>query len=108
MAELVGMAASIAVNKIVGMAFASSIASDQKKLENLLSKLDEKKQQELLELIQRTNVEIERQTLVFDFINKTKREELNKQRKKNHKYIYIGLGLGILAYILMILKLKKR
>jgi Flp pilus assembly protein TadB len=108
MAELAGQATSLAVSTIVNVAFASSIKSDQKKLEKLLSELDQKKQQELLELVQRTSTELERQSAVFNFINAAKREELENQRRKKNRFIYIGIGLGVLAYILMILKLKKK
>lgn len=92
----------------VNYAFASSMKKDQKKFEEEISRLDLKKQEELLAKVQQAETEIERQKIVFQYIDKQKIDELKSQGKKQRMFLYIGLGVGILAYALLILKLKKR
>lgn len=102
--ELVAQSAGM----IVDFAFASSIKSDQKRFEKAIAKLDAKKQQELLLKVQQIQNELERQKIVFQYIDKAKIEELKKQENKKKVYIYIGLSIGLIAYTLIIFKLKKR
>jgi hypothetical protein len=92
---------------VVQYAFASSMKKDQKRFEQEISKLDEKKQLELLAKVQQVQTELERQNIVFQYIDKSRIEELKKE-DNNKKYLYIGLGVGVIIYALMILKLKKR
>lgn len=92
---------------IVDFAFASSIKKDQKRFEQEIAKLDAQKQKELLTKVQQVQTELERQNIVFQYIDKGRIEELKKQ-DGNKKYLYIALGVGVLIYALMIIKLKKR
>jgi hypothetical protein len=101
--ELVAQSAGM----IVDFAFASSIKSDQKRFEKAIAKLDAKKQQELLLKVQQVQNELERQKIVFQYIDKAKIEELKKEENKKKVYLYIGLGIGLTAYALIIFKLKK-
>ena len=100
--------ASIAVGLIVNYAFASSIKSDQKRFEKEIAKLTDKKQQELLAKIQQAETEIERQKIVYQYVDKQKIDELKKEGKKQRTILYVGLGVGVLIYALLLLKLKKR
>lgn len=99
---------SIVATTIVQYAFASSMKKDQKRFEQEISKLDEKKQLELLAKVQQVQTELERQNIVFQYIDKGRIEELKKEDNNSKKYLYIGLGVGVIIYALMILKLKKR
>lgn len=101
-------AIAMVASMIVDYAFASSIKKDQKRFEQEISKLDEKKQLELLAKVQQVQTELERQNIVFQYIDKGRIEELKKQDNNSKKYLYIGLGVGVIIYALMILKLKKR
>jgi len=92
---------------ITDYAFASSIKSDQKKFEKEIAKLDARKQQELLNKVQQAENEIERQKIVYQYVDKQKIDELKKQGKKQRTILYAGLGVGVLLYALLILKLKK-
>jgi hypothetical protein len=106
--ELVAQGISLAVSTIVNLAFSSSIKKDQERFAKEINKLDSRKQEELLLKMQQVQSEIERQKIVFQYIDKQKIEELKNQEKRNKKYIYIALGAGILLYGLIILKLKKK
>jgi hypothetical protein len=98
--------ASIAVGLIVNYAFASSIKSDQKRFEKEIAKLTDKKQQELLAKIQQAETEIERQKIVYQYVDKQKIDELKKEGKKQRTILYVGLGVGVLLYAILLLKLK--
>jgi len=93
---------------VVQYAFASSMKKDQKRFEQEIAKLDAKKQLELLQKVQQVQTELERQKIVFQYIDKTTIEELKKQDKQKKMYLYIGLALGVLVYGVMIFKLKKK
>ena len=93
---------------IVDFAFASSIKKDQKRFEQEIAKLDAKKQAELLQKVQQVSSELERQKIVYQYIDKTRIDELKKQDENKKKYIYIALGVGALLYTLIIFKFKKR
>lgn len=93
---------------ITDYAFASSIKADQKKFEKEIKKLDAKKQQELLAKIQEAETEIERQKLVYQYVDKQKIDAIKSEGKKRRTIMYVGLGLGLIAYTLIFLKLKKR
>jgi uncharacterized membrane protein YraQ (UPF0718 family) len=108
MSDIVGNVSSLAVSTIVGLAFASSIKTDQMRFERMLSELDQRKQLELLELVQKTSSELERQAIVSKFINDAKIQELKSGGNKNKTIIYVVLGVAILAYGIMIFKFKKR
>jgi hypothetical protein len=99
---------TLVATTIVQYAFASSMKKDQKRFEQEISKLDEKKQLELLAKVQQVQTELERQNIVFQYIDKVRIEELKKQDNNSKKYLYIGLGVGVIIYALIILKLKKR
>jgi hypothetical protein len=98
--------ASIATGLIVNYAFASSIKSDQKRFEKEIAKLTDKKQQELLAKIQQAETEIERQKIVYQYVDKQKIDELKKEGKKQRTILYVGLGVGVLLYAILLLKLK--
>ncbi len=100
-------AVSIASGLIVNYAFASSIKSDQKRFEKEIAKLDAKKQEELLKKVQQAETEIERQKIVYQYVDKQKIDELKKEGKKQRTILYFGLGAGVLIYALLLLKLKK-
>lgn len=102
-ADAIGMVAGLVIN----YAFASSIKSDQKKFEKEIAKLDARKQQELLAKVQQVESEIERQKIVYQYVEKQKIDELKKEGKKQRTIMYAGLGVGVLLYALLILKLKK-
>jgi threonine aldolase len=106
--EAVSQVVALVASTIVQYAFASSIKKDQKRFEQEIAKLDEKKQLELLAKVQQVQTELERQNIVFQYIDKARIEELKSQGKKQRTYVYIGLGIGVLLYSFMILKLKKR
>jgi threonine aldolase len=106
--EAVSQVVALVASTIVQYAFASSIKKDQKRFEQEIAKLDEKKQLELLQKVQQVQTELERQNIVFQYIDKARIEELKSQGKKQRTYVYIGLGIGVLLYSFMILKLKKR
>ena len=99
-------AVSIATGLIVNYAFASSIKSDQKRFEKEIAKLTDKKQQELLAKIQQAETEIERQKIVYQYVDKQKIDELTKEGKKQRTILYVGLGVGVLLYAILLLKLK--
>jgi hypothetical protein len=99
-------AVSIATGLIVNYAFASSIKSDQKRFEKEIAKLTDKKQQELLAKIQQAETEIERQKIVYQYVDKQKIDELKKEGKKQRTILYVGLGVGVLLYAILLLKLK--
>lgn len=105
--EAVSQVVSFVASTIVQIAFASSIKKDQKRFEQEIAKLDEKKQLELLQKVQQTQNELERQKIVFQYIDKARIEEL-KNKDNNKKYIYIGLAVGIVLYGLILLKFKKK
>jgi formiminotetrahydrofolate cyclodeaminase len=105
--EAVSQVVSFVASTIVQIAFASSIKKDQKRFEQEIAKLDEKKQLELLQKVQQVQTELERQNIVFQYIDKARIEEL-KNKDNNKKYIYIGLAVGIVLYGLMLLKFKKK
>jgi mannitol-specific phosphotransferase system IIBC component len=100
--------ASVASGLIVNFAFASLMKKDQKKFEEEIAKLDSKKQAELLAKVQQAETELERQKIVFQYIDKQKIDKLIAEGKKDRLFLYLGLGVGLLAYVLIILKLKKR
>lgn len=102
-ADAIGMVAGM----ITTYAFASSIKSDQKKFEKEIAKLEKRKQEELLAKIQQVESEIERQKIVYQYVEKQKIDELKKEGKKQRTIMYAGLGVGVLLYALLILKLKK-
>jgi hypothetical protein len=106
--ELASQAISMVASTIVNYAFASSMKKDQKRFEQEIAKLDKRKQAELLLKIQQVESELERQKIVFQYIDKTRIEELKKQDNQKKMYLYIGLGLGILVYGVMIFKLNKK
>lgn len=108
MSDVTNQVVSKVSGMIVDYAFASSIKKDQKRFEQQIAKLDAKKQAELLLKVQQVQDELERQKIVFQYIDKTKIEQLKAQDKKQKTYIYVGLGIGVLLYALMILKFKKR
>ena len=99
---------SIGATAIVQYAFASSIKKDQKRLEKELAKLDAKKQAELLSKVQQAQTEIQRQEIVFQYIDKGRIEELKKQDNAKKTYIYVAIGFGLLLYGLVLLKIKKK
>ena len=107
MAELASQAVSQVSSMIVTSAFASSIKKDQKKFEKEIAKLDSQKQNELLQKMQQVQTELERQNIVFQYIVKSRIDELKEQTKKENKYLYIAIGVGILIYGLMIINLRK-
>ncbi len=100
-------AVSVATGLIVNYAFASSIKSDQKRFEKEIAKLDAKKQEELLAKVQQAETELERQKIVYQYVDKQKIDELKKEGKKQRTILYVGLGAGVLIYALLLLKLKK-
>jgi hypothetical protein len=100
--------ASIVVGQVVALAFASSIKKDQEKFEKEIAKLDAEAQAELLKKIQQVQTEVERQKIVFQYVDKAKIEALQKETKRQRIYPYLGLGVGILLYVLLMLKLKKK
>lgn len=100
--------ASVAVGLIVNYAFASSIKKDQKKFEKEIAKLDAKKQEELLQKVQQVGSELERQKIVYQYVDKARIDELKNETKRERLYLYGALGLGVIVYGLLILKLKKR
>jgi hypothetical protein len=100
-------AVSIATGLIVNYAFASSIKSDQKRFEKEIAKLSAKKQEELLAKVQQAENELERQKIVYQYVDKQKIDELKKEGKKQRTILYVGLGAGVLIYALLLLKLKK-
>ena len=91
---------------ITDYAFASSIKSDQNKFQKEIAKLDARKQQELLNKVQKAETEIERQKIVYQYVDKQKIDELKKEGKKQRTILYAGLGVGVLLYALLILKLN--
>lgn len=102
--EVISAVATVTIQ----LAFASSIKKDQKRFEKELAKLDAKKQAELLQKVQQANTELERQKIVYQYIDKSRFDELKEQGKKERIYLYGGLGLGILLYVLLMIKLKKK
>jgi hypothetical protein len=108
MAELASQAVSLVASTIVDIAFASSIKKDQKKFEKEIAKLDAQKQNELLQKIQQVQTELQRQQIVYQYIDKARIDELKEQTKKENKYLYIAIGVGILIYGLMIINLRKK
>ncbi len=100
-------AISAVAGMIVDYAFASSIKKDQKRLEKELAKLDAKKQAELLLKVQQAQTEIQRQEIVFQYIDKGRIEELKKQDNAKKTYLYVAIGFGLLLYGLVLLKIKK-
>jgi hypothetical protein len=101
-------AIAMVASMIVDYAFASSIKKDQKRFEKEISQLDAKKQAELLQKVQQVSSELERQKIVFQYIDKAKIEKLIAEDKNKNKYLYAGIGIGVLIYVLMLIKLKKR
>jgi hypothetical protein len=101
-------AISMVAGMIVDFAFASSIKKDQKRFQKEIAKLDAKKQNELLQKIQQVQTELQRQEIVYQYIDKARFDELREQGKKERRYLYIGLGVGVLLYGLMIINLKKK
>jgi hypothetical protein len=101
-------AIAMVASMIVDYAFASSIKKDQKRFEQEIARLDEKKQLELLQKVQQVSSELERQKIVFQYIDKAKIEKLIAEDKNKNKYLYAGIGIGVLIYVLMLIKLKKR
>lgn len=99
---------TVVATTIVQYAFASSIKKDQKRFEKEIAKLSAKKQEELLAKVQQAETEIERQKIVYQYVDKQKIDELKKQGKKERTILYVGLGVGVLLYALLLLKLKKR
>ena len=98
-ASLAGMA--------VDLAFASSIKKDQKRFESEIAKLDQAKQAELVAKLTQANTELERQKIVFQYIDKNRIEELKNKDDGKKKYIYIAFGVAIILYGLLILKNRK-
>jgi hypothetical protein len=101
-------AISFVATTVVQIAFASSIKKDQKRFEQEIARLDEKKQLELLQKVQQVSSELERQKIVFQYIDKAKIEKLIAEDDNKKKYLYAGIGIGVLIYVLMLIKLKKR
>jgi uncharacterized transporter YbjL len=98
---------SIVATQIVNFAFASSSKKDQEKFQKQISELDLKSQQDILDRVQRANTELERQKIVFEFIDKSRIYELKKQNNKKRNYLYASLGVGVLLYAILLFKLKK-
>jgi ABC-type anion transport system duplicated permease subunit len=103
-----GQAIAMVASMIVDYAFASSIKKDQKKFEKEIAKLDAQKQNELLQKIQQVQTELQRQQIVYQYVDKARIDELKEQTKKENKYLYIAIGVGILIYGLMIINLRKK
>jgi hypothetical protein len=101
-------AISFVATTVVQIAFASSAKKDQKRFEQEIARLDEKKQLELLQKVQQVSSELERQKIVFQYIDKAKIEKLISEDDNKKKYLYAGIGIGVLIYVLMLIKLKKR
>jgi hypothetical protein len=101
-------AISFVATTVVQIAFASSAKKDQKRFEKEISQLDAKKQAELLQKVQQVSSELERQKIVFQYIDKAKIEKLISEDDNKKKYLYAGIGIGVLIYVLMLIKLKKR
>jgi hypothetical protein len=99
---------TLVATTIVQIAFASSAKKDQKRFEKEISQLDAKKQAELLQKVQQVSSELERQKIVFQYIDKAKIEKLIAEDDNKKKYLYAGIGIGVLIYVLMLIKLKKR
>lgn len=100
--------ASVTAGLIVNYAFASSIKKDQKRFEQEIAKLDAKKQAELLQKVQQVSSELERQKIVYQYVDKARIDELKNETKRERLYLYGALGLGVVIYGVLILKLKKR
>lgn len=101
-------AVSQVAKMIVDYAFASSIKKDQKRFQKEIAKLDAKKQAELLDKVQKAQTELQRQEIVYLYIDKSRFDELKAQGKKERTILYVGLGVGVLIYGFMIINLRKK
>jgi hypothetical protein len=106
--SVLGEVGSVVVGQVVALSFASSIKKDQEKFEKEIAKLNAQEQAELLKKIMQVQTELERQKIVFQYVDKAKIDELKKENKRERIYLYAGLGVGILLYGLLILKFKKK
>jgi hypothetical protein len=106
-ASLGGAVAGALVSTIIGGAFAKSDAKEQRALTERLEKLSLAQQKEIAERFQNIQSEIERQSLVYQYLAVQQHNEA-LLKIQNKRYVSYGiLGIGAFALIFVMLKLVK-
>jgi hypothetical protein len=102
-----GAIAGSLVSGIIGNAFAKSEGKKQRELTERLEKLSLAQQKEIAERLQNIQGEIEKQSLVYQYLAVQQHNE-SLLKIQNKRYISYGiLGVGAFALIFVMFKLVK-
>ena len=105
--QIVGAVAGSLVSGIIGGAFAKSDAKAQRALIERLEKLILEQQKEIAERLQNIQGEIEKQSLVYQYLAVQQHNEA-LLKIQNKRYVSYGiLGIGAFALIFVMFKLVK-
>jgi hypothetical protein len=106
-ASLGGAVAGSLVSTIIGGAFAKSDAKAQRALTERLEKLSLAQQKEIAERLQNIQGEIQKQSLVYQYLAVQQHNEA-LLKIQNKRYVsYAVLGIGAFALIFVMFKLVK-
>jgi hypothetical protein len=108
-AQLGGAVAGVLISSIIGGAFAKEEAGKQRELAERLEKLSLAQQKELEERLQNIQSEIQRQSLVYQYLAVQQHNEalLKIQNKRYTSYAILGVGAFALIFIMFKLIQKK-
>ena len=108
-ASLGGAVAGALVSTIIGGAFAKEEAGKQRALIERLEKLSLAQQKEIAERLQNVQGEIQKQSLVYEYLAVQKHNEalLKIQNKRYASYAILGIGAFALIFVMFKLVKKK-
>jgi len=107
-AQLGGAVAGALISSIIGGAFAKEDASAQRALAERLEKLSLAQQKELEERLQNIQSEIQRQSLVYQYLAVQQHNEALLKIQNRRYTSYAILGVGAFALIFVMFKLIKK
>jgi len=107
--QLGGAVAGVVISSIIGGAFAKEDAGKQRELIERLEKLSLAQQKEIAERLQNIQSEIERQSLVYQYLAVQQHNEalLKIQNKRYTSYAILGVGAFTLIFVMFKLIQKK-
>lgn len=108
-ASLGGAFAGALVSTIIGGAFAKEEAGKQRELIERLEKLSLAQQKEIAERLQNVQGEIQKQSLVYEYLAVQQHNEalLKIQNKRYASYAILGIGAFALIFVMFKLVKKK-
>lgn len=100
--QIIGAVAGSVASSIIGGAFAKSDAKKQRELTERLEKLSLAQQKEIAERLQNIESEIEKQSLVYQYLAVQQHNEalLKIQNKRYTSYAILGIGAFTLIFVM--------